>query len=126
MFTKKAFILSSTVGAGTRSAIKTISTSLKYWGVNKIYKYSFATFGDEWSSMKADKKEKIEMQIRKKAVRFYKEVSSERKHRPYLLIRIMYIFRKMIMKKYDDDTSLDKKYWIEKGWYKGTKNPFRS
>jgi multimeric flavodoxin WrbA len=126
MFSKKALVISSTVGAGTKSAIKTISTSLKYWGVNKIHTYSFATFGDDWINMKADKREKIEKQIRKKAARFYNEVSSGKKHRPYLLIRIMFVFRKMIMKKYDDDTSLDKKYWIEKGWYNGSKNPFRS
>ena len=125
MFKKKAFIISSTVGAGTKNAIKTISTSLKYWGINRVYAYSFATFGDEWNNMKADKKEKIEIQIKKKAARFYKEVASGKMHNPYLLIRIMFLVRKMLMKKYDDDSSLDKKYWVEKGWYEGVGNPFK-
>ena len=125
MFKKKAFIISSTVGAGAKSAIKTVSTSLKYWGVNRVYTYSFATFGDEWDNMKAEKKDKIHMQVRKKGVRFYKEAASGKRYSPYLLIRMMFFVRKMIMKKYDDDASLDKKYWIEKGWYKGEKSPFK-
>ncbi len=124
MFKKKAFIISSTVGAGTKAAIKTISTSLKYWGINRIYTYSFATFGDEWNDMKADKKEKIEIQIKNRAVMFYKEVASGKRHSPYLLIRIMFLVRKILMKKYDDDASLDKKYWVEKGWYSGVNSPF--
>lgn len=125
MFKKKAFIISSTVGAGTKAAIKTISTSLKYWGVNRVYTYSFATFGDEWNNMKVDKKEKIERKLKKKATRFYKEVASGKKHRPYIFIRFMYILSKFILKKYTDDSSLDKKYWIEKGWYSGVKSPFK-
>ena len=126
MFWKKAFIISSTVGSGTKEAIKTISTSLKYWGVNRVYSYSFATFGDEWDDMNADKKDKFNSQIRKKAIKFYNEVASHKKHRPYIFIRIMYSISKFILKKYTDDSSLDKKYWVEKGWYKGEKNPFKN
>lgn len=125
MFQKKAFILSSTVGAGTKAAIKTVATSLKYWGVNRVYSYSFTTFGDEWAAMKREKKEKISTHIRKKTTAFYKEVASGKRHRPYLNIRIMFFVRKMLMRKYDDHSSLDKKYWIEKGWYDGGKSPFK-
>ena len=124
MFTKKAFIISSTVGAGTKAAMKTISTSLKYWGLNRVYTYSFATFGDEWDNMNATKKVKFESQLKKKAVMFYKEVASGKRHSPYLLIRTMFLISKFIIKKYTDDSSLDKKYWIEKGWYDGTNTPF--
>lgn len=124
MFTKKAFIISSTVGAGTKEAIGTISTSLKFWGVNKIFTYKFGTFGDEWDVMKKEKKDKIEAGLSKKATSFYKEVSSNKQHRPYLYIRMMYSISKMILKKYTDDMSLDKKYWIEKGWYQGSNSPF--
>lgn len=125
MFKKKAFIISSTAGAGAKKAIKTISTSLKYWGINRVYSYSFATFGDEWDCMNVKKKNQIHMQLRKKAIRFHKDVASGKRYSPYLLIKIMFFVRKMIMKKYDDDASIDKKYWMEKGWYKGEKSPFK-
>ena len=32
-------------GAGAKAAIKTISASLKYWDVNRVYTYSFTTLG---------------------------------------------------------------------------------
>ncbi|MBN2222451.1 MAG: flavodoxin family protein [Vallitaleaceae bacterium] len=124
MFKKKAFVISSTVGAGTKEAIKTISTSLKFWGVNRIFTYRYGTFGEEWDVMKSEKKEKIEAQLSKKAASFYKDVRLKKRHTPYLYIRMMYLVSKMILKKYTDDTSLDKQYWIEKGWYQGRKSPF--
>jgi len=126
MFRKKAFIISSTAGVGTKAAIKTIKDSLRYWGINRVYSLSFATFGDEWINMKADKKSKITSRIKKKAARFYREVASEKRHYPYFLIRFMFFVRKIIMKKFDDDSSADKRYWIEKGWLKGTNSPFKS
>jgi multimeric flavodoxin WrbA len=126
MFRMKAFILTSTVGAGSKAAIKTIKTSLKFWGVNRVYSYSFATFGDEWNVMSDKKKSKIDRQIQTKADSFYNEVASKKKHRPYLYIRMMYMVTKLLMRKYYEDSSLDKQYWIEKGWYSGAKNPFKT
>jgi multimeric flavodoxin WrbA len=126
MFKMKAFILTSTVGAGRKAATKTIRTSLMYWGVNRIYSYGYATFGDEWKDMSVSKKNKIDKEIQNKAFRFYREVASKKTHRPYFITRIMYIFNKILLKKFHDDSSLDKKYWIEKGWYSGVNNPFKS
>jgi len=124
MFHKKAFILSSTVGAGSKAAIKTISTSLKYWGVNRVYQYKFTTFGTEWDNMASDKKSKINREIMNEAKKFYKEVEAGKKHRPYLFIKFMFKMSRFILKKYTDDTSLDKQYWIKKGWYTGEESPF--
>lgn len=125
MFRKKAFIISSTAGMGTKAAIKTIYDSLRYWGINRVYSLGFATFGDDWANMKADKKSKITSRIKKKAARFYREVASGKRHHPYFIIRFMFLVRKIIMKKVDDDSSADKKYWMEKGWLQGTNSPFK-
>lgn len=125
MFKKKAFIISSTVGAGTKSAIKTISTNLKFWGVNRVYSYKFATFGDDWDNMEKRKREKFEKQITKKASKFYKQVDSGKIYKQYLMIKIMFFISKKIMKKYNDNSSLDKKYWIEKGWLDKKNKPFK-
>jgi multimeric flavodoxin WrbA len=125
MFTKKAFIISSTVGAGTKSAMKTIHTNLKYWGVNKIDTYGFATYGNDWDNMQAKRKNKIQLRLKRKALKFYKEVESGKKHRPYLLIRFMFSLSRIIIKKHDDDTVLDRKYWIQKGWFDRSVNPFK-
>ncbi len=124
MFSKKAMVISSTVGAGTKDAIKAVSISLKYWGVNRIYSYSFKTFGDNWGVMKEEKKNKITSQIKKKAAKFYHEVASGKRHSPYLLIRLMYRVSRFIIRKYYEDDSLDCKYWKKMGWYSGDKKPF--
>jgi len=125
MFSKKAMIISSTVGAGTKEAIKAVSISLKYWGVNRIYSYSFKTFGDNWNVMQAAKKEKINHQLKKKAVMFYREVASHKRHAPYPFIRVMYRVSLFIMRKYYEDDSLDCQYWKKMGWYSGKTSPFQ-
>ncbi|HPF17607.1 MAG TPA: flavodoxin family protein [Thermotogota bacterium] len=125
MFAKKAMIISSTVGAGTKDAIKSVGISLKYWGINKIHSYSFKTFGDNWEVMKKDKKITITRQIQKKARRFFRDVASGKRHSPYLLIRFMYQVSRFIIRKYYENESLDSRYWKQMGWYSGEKNPFR-
>ena len=125
MFSKKAFIISSTVGAGAKKAIETIRTNLKYWGINKVYDYSFKTFGANWDSLEAKRKDKINKQIKRHAIKFYNDLNSGKRYMPYIDIRAMFWFRRQIMKKYEDETSLDKNYWIKKGWYSGKASPFR-
>jgi len=124
MFSKKAMIISSTVGAGTKDAIKAIKISLKYWGVNRIDSYDFKTFGDDWDVMKADKKEKITSQLKKKASKFYREVASGKHHPPSLFLRFNFRLFRFIIRKYYEDDSLDCQYWKKMGWYSGKKNPF--
>ncbi|MCF8019497.1 MAG: hypothetical protein K9L62_08805 [Vallitaleaceae bacterium] len=97
---------------------------MKYWGVNRVYSYSFTTFGTEWNNIETEKKSKIKSDIADKAKKFYTEVDSGKKHTPYLFISFMFKMSRFILKKYADETSLDKQYWIKKGWYSGEKSPF--
>lgn len=120
MFTKKAFIISTTAGAGTRSAIKTIATSLRFWGVNRIYSLGFALHEIAWEKMKPARKARFEQRLRRAGAKFYQEVASKKRHIPYLKTRMMFgMMRKMIASY--EDTSLDKQYWTQKGWF--TKTP---
>lgn len=122
MFNKKAYILSTTAGAGTKAAIKTIKTSVKFWGVNRVYSSGFALHEVDWQNMKPKRKHKFEAKINKEASKFYKEVESGKKRRPYLMTRIMFSFMRGMIKKYDN-SSLDKQYWQEKNWFNTT--PFK-
>jgi multimeric flavodoxin WrbA len=122
MFSKKAFIISTTAGAGTRAAMKTISTNLKFWGVNRIYKTGFAMRAISWETVNTKRREKFEKKLKKSARKFYKETASGKKRRAYLFTRIMFLACRGMVKKYDETTSLDKKYWIEQNWFKN--NPF--
>jgi multimeric flavodoxin WrbA len=121
MFNKKAFIISTTAGSGTKAVINSMSRSLKGWGINRIYSTGIALFSPEWETIKNKRKIKLEQRIKNKSKHFYKEVISQKRYFPYIFsLMLFYIFR-IAAKKYDQNTSLDKRYWIEKGWF--TKNP---
>jgi multimeric flavodoxin WrbA len=122
MFAKKAFVLSTTLGAGTKSAIKTVSASLRFWGVNRVYSAGFALHEVTWDKIPARRKQKIESRIAQRATAFYGEVASKKRKRPYMFLQIMSIFMRKMAAGYDDDF-LDKQYWLQKGWLK--KSPFR-
>ncbi|MCL2821476.1 MAG: NAD(P)H-dependent oxidoreductase [Oscillospiraceae bacterium] len=118
MFTKKAFILSTTAGAGTRAAMKTIITCLKFWGVNKIYSLGIAMQAINFETMEPKRRAKFEHKIKNTAKRFYYDVKSEKKHLPYAITGLMFHFRRSMLKKDNEATSLDKRYWIEQNWFK--------
>lgn len=122
MFNKKAFILSTTAGAGTGAAIKTVKTSLKFWGVNRIYSRGFALHEADWDKMNPTRREKFERKLKSDATAFYKETVSGKKRKPYFITWMMFHAIRGMIKKYDD-TSLDKQYWQEKNWFKTT--PFK-
>jgi len=122
MFSKKAFVLATTAAAGSKATIKTITTNMKFWGINRIYSAGFTMRAVDWDSIKPSRKTKYEHKIKKSARRFYKEVASGKKRRPYLFTRMMYTVCRIMVKGYDEATSLDKRYWMEKGLFE--RSPF--
>ena len=127
MFRKKAFVLSTTAGAGTGQAMKTIITNLKFWGISKIYALGFAMRAIDWETVDAKRRGKFEKKLKKSARRFYCDIASGKKHQPYLLARFMFYFRRSMLKKEaalqsDESGSADRQYWLEQGWF--DKNPF--
>jgi len=127
MFGKKAFVLSTTAGAGTKAAMKTIITNLKFWGINKIYSSGFAMRAVEWKMVKPSRREKFERKLKKSARRFFREIASGKKHPPYLITRFMFYIRRSMLKKEvssqsDESAVADIKHWQEQGWF--DKNPF--
>jgi len=127
MFRKKAFVLSTTAGAGTKQAMQTIITNLKFWGVNKIYSAGFAMRAIDWETVKPKRRERFERKIKRSARRFYAEIVSGKKRRPYLLTRFMFYFRRSMLRKEaasqsDESATADTKHWQEQGWFDS--NPF--
>ncbi len=123
MFSEKAFILCTTLGAGTKTAIKTIATSLRFWGVNRVYSTGFALHEVHWNKINPKRRAKIERKIDKKALFFYRQTALKKRRRPYLFLYFIVLFLRRMIAGYDD-TSLDKQYWVEQGWLR--QNPFRS
>ena len=114
MFSKIAVIFSTGAGGGTKSAMKDISTSLKFWGMAKIYKFGTAVFASEWNQVSEKKKQKIEQKskslikkIRNKIGRVKPGLSTK------LLFSLFRLFHKK-MKVCENDVQ----YWENSGWLK--------
>lgn len=123
MFRKKAFLLSTTAGAGTRSAMKPIAESLRFWGVNRIFTRGFALHEISWNKMPEKRRAAFERRIRADAGRFYRETTGGTIRRPYFKIQFMFQFCKRLIRSYPEDNA-DRRYWRAQGWLeKGS--PFR-
>ncbi|MCL1786611.1 MAG: NAD(P)H-dependent oxidoreductase [Defluviitaleaceae bacterium] len=126
MFGKKALVLSTTAGAGAKAAIKTITTSLKFWGVNKIYTAGFAMRAGDWETVQPKRRAAFERKLKKLAGRFFTDIASGKRCWPYLLINLMFYFRRSMLKKEaaaqgSGPVSADLAYWQAHGWF--DKNP---
>ena len=73
MFSKKAVVISTAAGTGTKSAIKDITNTLFYWGVPYIKEYGIAVQAMGWEQISDKKKKKIKEDITKLARKLQKE-----------------------------------------------------
>jgi len=122
MFSKVAMVISTTAGAGTGHAIKTISRSLNYWGIKRIQKCGLSIFALSWDEMKIKKQQKFEKILSQKANKFYKTVEKRKQLHSRIFTKFMFIVMKKMMAGYKDDHT-DKVYWTQKGWISGTRRP---
>jgi multimeric flavodoxin WrbA len=116
MFSKTAVIFSTGAGGGTRSAMKDISTSLKFWGMARIYKFGIAVFASEWDQVNEKKKKKIETtlnslvsKIRRKAGKVKPGISTK------LLFSAFRLFHIKMKVCENDVLYWEKSGWLEKG-----------
>ncbi len=101
-FTKKALVVVTTAGAGHKKVAKYIDETLRHWGVNKVYKISFACGGKD--SFDIDNINKI-------SKKFFNDLKSKRLHSPKFKDIIFYnLWRAMAISK--DSIKADKEYWF--------------
>jgi len=114
MFTKKAVVISTTAGAGAGRAIKSVKTSLFYWGVPYIKSYGISVMAKNWAEVKETKKVKIENDMSKLARRL------SRVGPPRVGIKTRFLFRMManMHRAGWDSSPVEKQYWEERNWTK--------
>lgn len=117
MFSKKAFILSTTAGAGLGAVKKTIASSLKGWCVNRIYFLGLRMMSPNFDSLPEKRKQAFQKRISKSAQKFHAEIASGKKHRPILTSKVIFGVSKKMLAGYDESESLDKRYWLENGLF---------
>lgn len=123
MFSKVAMVISTTAGTGTNHAIKTISRTLNWWGIKRIYKCGFTIPAKSWNEMKISRQQRFEKILSQKANKFYKTVEKRKQLHSRIFTKFIFSIMKKMMSGYQDDHP-DKAYWVKKGWLSGRKLPF--
>lgn len=117
MFKKKAVIVSTASGTGTKSAMKDVEDCLFYLGVPKIYKFGMSVQAMSWDGVAADKKVKINKTTDKLA----KKLSDSSSVSVGIKTRFMFWMMGMMQKKGWNSSPIETDYWKEKGWLDGKK-----
>ena len=104
-FDKKALVVVSTAGAGQKKVANYIDETLRHWGVNKVYKISYACGGKNHLDVK---------EINNTSQKFSKDVQSKKLHSPKFRDIIFYnIWRVLALS--ENPIESDKEYWESSG-----------
>ncbi|MDR1001922.1 MAG: NAD(P)H-dependent oxidoreductase [Oscillospiraceae bacterium] len=122
MFTKRAVILTQSVGAPNAAAQKDIVTSLSWMGVPSIKRFGFGLMeGVIWDELSG----RLKSRIIRKTKRFAKGFRSIKPARKSLKVRVLFFISKQMHKgvlKKETTPGADNRHWIEQGWLKGKDN----
>ncbi len=112
MFTKKAIVVSTAAGSGTKSAIKDITNTLLYWGVPYVLSYGISVQAMNWNAVADKKKEKIDKDTTKLADKVL-----EKKHvKAGIKTKALFMMMRMMQKMGWGSSDAEKEYWEQKGW----------
>jgi hypothetical protein len=114
--------ITTTAGAGLGHTTKTMTNSLKFWGVKRLYSFKKAVAAMKWDDISDRKKAQIEKEtarIAKKIVNTKREMD---RLNPTLFTRLVFGAMKGMMKK-NTWNLYDRNHWEAQGWLTGSK-PF--
>ena len=112
MFTKKAIVVSTAAGSGTKSAIKDITNTLLYWGVPYVLSYGISVQAMNWNAVADKKKKKIEKDITKLA----DKVMKKKQVKAGIKTKTLFMMMRMMQKMGWGSSATEKEYWEQKGW----------
>lgn len=102
-FTKKALVVVSTAGAGQKDVAKYIDETLRHWGVNKVYKITYACGGKDSLDLK---------NINEVSHKFGQDVESNKLHNPKLGDIVFFnVWKAMAFS--DNPIKADKEFWFK-------------
>ena len=120
MFTKKAIVVSTAAGSGTKSAIKDITNTLLYWGVPYVLSYGISVQAMNWNAVADKKKEKIDRDTTKLA----DKVLKKRQVKAGIKTKTLFMMMRMMQKMGWGSSDAEKEYWEQKGWL-GKERPWK-
>lgn len=118
LFNTVGVVISTAAGGGMKSSMKSVGTSLSYWGVKRIVKAGVAIFAESFDKASAKKHQAIEKKMKKAAHKTYRHYLRRNRSPRRLHTRLM--MKIMGLMKGKENNTRDKKHWIDKGWIKET------
>jgi multimeric flavodoxin WrbA len=115
MFSKASLIVSTGAGGGTRPAIKDIATSLKFWGMAKIYRYGEAVYAADWEGVNEKRKAKVEKKVNALSKRIRMGIGNTK---PGISTKLLFEAFRLFQIKFGY-CEYDVGYWRENGWLAG-------
>ena len=112
MFNKKAIVVSTAAGMGTKSAIKDITNTLLYWGVPYIKTYGISIQAMNWAQVP----EKRKIQIQSDIYRIARIFSKEQKTRVGIKTKLLFNMMRIMQKAGWGSSPVEKEYWENNGW----------
>lgn len=112
MFSKKAIVVSTAAGSGTKTAIKDITNTLFYWGVPYVLSYGISVQAMSWNGV-ADKKK---LKIGKDTDKIVKKLMKRKSGKVGLRTKFMFRIMGMIQKAGWGSSPVEKTYWESNGW----------
>ena len=119
MYNKQAVIISSGAGAGMKSAIQDIKTSLSHWGISNIKICGFRSQAIHWSDVNQKNKHNVQQKLIKIAN------SLKQPPHPQIKTKAMFMIMRVTQLKKWSACQKDYDYWQEQGWL-GKKRPWKS
>lgn len=119
MFSKKALVVSTAAGMGTRLAIRDIRLALTFWGVPYIKTYGIRVGALGWDSVSQEKKDQIERDTSRIAKEVY-----HKKARVSLKTKGLFYLMRSMYKNNKGASVKEKEYWEKQGWL-GKQRPWK-
>lgn len=117
LFKTIGLAISTTAGAPTKPALKCIRKNMRFWGFSRTIGLGLSLYEMSWDKAPKSKQKAFKKHTRKTAIKFY-DLMKKRQRITFNPFRSFWMGFIKKMRKGEAD-SLDKRYWIEKGWVKG-------
>ena len=112
MFRKRAVVVSTAAGSGTKSAIKDVTNMLFNWGVPYVKSYGVRVQAMNWEQVSAKRKAEIEAA----AVKLANTLSVDKKPRVGIKTKAWFAMMRLMQKAGWGSGEAEKAYWQANGW----------
>ncbi len=112
MFSKRAIVVSTAAGSGTKTAMKDITDTLLYWGVPYVLSYGTSVQAMGWDGVTEQKKKKIE----KDTTKIADKVLKKKYVKAGIKTKALFMMMRMMQKMGWGSGDAEKAYWEQNGW----------